>query len=25
MRHPETFEIRTADGKVMYTTGDKGM
>jgi hypothetical protein len=25
MRHPETFEIRDPDGKVLYTTGDKGM
>ena len=25
LRHPETYEIRTADGKVMYTTGDKGV
>ena len=24
MRHPETFEIRTVEGKVLYTTGDKG-
>ena len=25
MRHPETFEIRDPEGKVLYTTGDKGM
>ena len=25
MRHPETFDIRDPEGKVLYTTGDKGM
>ena len=25
MRHPETFDIRDQEGKVLYTTGDKGM
>ena len=25
MRHPETFEIRDLEGKVLYTTGDKGL
>ena len=25
MRHPETFEIRDSEGKVLYTTGEKGV